>query len=658
MKEKTYAFLMQRMNLDDEFYAFRPIGMVTGIIENYFEDRECFVTEDGSSYLYATDANSIDSGFDTVAYYIKTEKEISKEYPANNFSESLEQFANDTYNYLYLGYNSLEEDIIKMARYSLMEMVNGIDVVNSPEDYQHKTGVLLDKETFESLLSINDYDELKKALLEISDKVNELEQSVLEEKNADYIGNLFEKVYATLLESKDINEIKDWLNRAYESYIEMTYELEKYNIEDSEEAQNLLLESAEKYSKLLKLNDLNVIKEKIKKQKIQEEAKIGKWKENYNSNHTKEIQETGEIEIEENDREELLDVKNIKKYFDAKIIGQEEAKKDVISAIFMNKLMDSPSNKNNCLLVGPTGSGKTLIAETVAEYFNMPIQIIDTTQLTMPGYVGADVDDFLIDLLEKAGGNLEKAERGIVVFDEIDKKGSDSNSDVSGKGVLNTLLPFIGGTTYNIRYQNRNYTFDTSNLTIFATGAFTDLIDDKSNIYGNSKIGFSGIEEETKEDITYRKFGTEDFVKKGNMPAELIGRFSAITQLSGHTIESLRKILIESTLSPLLIEQQKLCKINVNLIWTDEYIDEVAKQALKLKTGARSLKSIVEKSIKAARWEVLNNLDIYTTIKLTKDSALDNTQVTLIDLYDYEYNLKDILEAKDKTSIKVYKKEW
>ena len=359
-------------------------------------------------------------------------------------------------------------------------------------------------------------------------------------------------------------------------------------------------------------------------------------------------QSTIDNDLKENSNIEFQAKKNIvremKQFFDAKIIGQEEAKKDVISAIIMNQLSDK--SRNCCLLVGPTGSGKTLIAETVSEYFNMPMEIIDTTQLTMPGYVGANIEDFLARLLEKSNGDLEKAEKGIIVFDEIDKKGSQSNGDVAGKGVLNTLLPFLQGTTYDVKYGRDTVRFSTSKLTIFATGAFTDVVERKDA--KNKTIGFNVETNQNKEkqDIEYKPLEISDFVKYGNMPVEIMGRFTTITQLTGHTKSSLRKILTDSNISALLEEEKKLAKIGIVLFWDDEYLDKVAEEALKLKTGARSLKTIIEKSIKEARWEVLENMESYQAIFLTKDTVTDNLNCQLIDNDNNVIILRDVLSQR------------
>ena len=347
----------------------------------------------------------------------------------------------------------------------------------------------------------------------------------------------------------------------------------------------------------------------------------------------------------------------MKEFFDKKIIGQEDAKKDVISSIVMNSLSDNPLDKNSCLLVGPTGSGKTLIAETVSEYLDMPMEVIDTTQLTAPGYVGANIEDFLVRLLVKAKGDIKKATTGIVVFDEIDKKGSEKNEDVSGKGVLNTLLPFLQGTTYNVKYNNKTICFDTSKLTIFATGAFTDVALAKSkngNVgdYKNTNIGFNSelnSKNELEEDIKYEKLEIDDFVKYGNMPIELMGRFTTIAQLSGHTKESLKSILVDSNISALLAEKNKLSKLGIDVKWTEGYLDAVAEAALKLKTGGRSLKKIVEQSIKEARWEVMKELENYKGILLTEKAVEDNCECILIDNTGVFTKVSDLIKIINET---------
>lgn len=403
--------------------------------------------------------------------------------------------------------------------------------------------------------------------------------------------------------------------------------------------------------------DINEMFQSLTKDLIEMDSFIETIKqENDNSNNETKKEENNvknnSVSNIKNDNILKYNAKEMKKYFDEKIIGQEEAKKDVISAIIMNKLSNNATNRNSCLLVGPTGSGKTLIAETVSEYLDLPIEIIDTTQLSIPGYVGANIEDFLSRLIMKAGGDIKKAEEGIVIFDEIDKKGSKENGDVAGKGVLNTLLPFFQGTSYNVKYNGSTVLFDTSKLTIFATGAFTDVANGtkkKDDRYNATTIGFNSASlNETKQDIKYEKLEIEDFVKYGNMPIEIMGRFTTITQLTGHTKESLRTILTDSNVSALLSEKEKLKKIGVDLRWTDGFLDKVVEKALKLKTGGRSLKTTVESSVKEARWEVLENIGGYIAIILTEKTVSDNQDCELMLSDGNTLNLKRIIEEKNK----------
>lgn len=665
MEEKYYAYLMQRVNLDVDLYVFKPISLIEGTLEVYMEDRQCFVTDDNEFY-FANDIVSLDLDGDLVVYNLISESDLLKEYQTDNISEAKAMYSETLLEYVYFGVASYtdenEEIIIGQAPVNelLHNIVNARDMGEVEDENSEITQKLMfDIDFFDNLLNIENNDELRNTIQQLAESTKGVVNGIYENiEGQNHVINLFNNIYSTFLETNDLDEMKKLLSSAEEAYIELLYDVDDFDSKNKEIATNLLTALADDYKEMQTMDNIEDIKEKIKLIKQAEYERVQRLNSLYEVERVEkqEIANVEEAPLEQ--QKSIKEVREVKKFFDEKIIGQEEAKRDVISAIYMNKLLNDPRNKNNCLLVGPTGSGKTLIAETVGEFYDMPIEIIDTTQLTMPGYVGASIEDFLERLVAKAKGDIKKAEEGIVVFDEIDKKGSRDNSDVSGKGVLNTLLPFIGGTTYDITYNNRRMQFDTSKLTIFATGAFTELAKGvNGTIYSETKIGFgNALEDKSKEDIKYKKFETDDYVKCGNIPAELIGRFSVITQLSGHTIESLRRILIESNTSALLSEKKKLETIDIDLRWTDGYLDAVAEKALKLKTGARSLKSTVDVSIKEARWEVLNNLDIYKAIVLTEKSVEDNRNCVLIDNQGMAHNLKDILEAKDKTSLVLVKR--
>ena len=428
--------------------------------------------------------------------------------------------------------------------------------------------------------------------------------------------------------------------------------MDKFKCENLVDIQDSLYELCDEVSSLSEGNDVDNIKSEIKLLKNKYSTLFdlvsNTFEENVKVDTKNEVVKEEITSTQNKKTEKKINVRSIKKYIDEIVIGQEEAKRDAIQTIYMNSKMTSSSNKNSCLLLGPTGSGKTLIVETIGAYLDKPCVSIDTTQLTMPGLKGAYIEDYLIRLIDNAKGDINKAMEGIVIFDEIDKKGSDSNSDVSGKGVLNTLLAFIQGTVYDFEYKKRLVHFDTSKLTVYATGAFTDV---NMEISKNS-IGFNTIKE-SNEDIKYSKLDVDDLSKIGGIPIELLGRFSTITQLSGHTRESLRKIILNSKESALLSEKEKLALDDIILSWTDDYIDALATHALKLKAGARSIKKAIETSIKNARWGALYNEDLYKSIILTKDTVEDNNNAILIDKFGISHNLKDILEAKEKTDLLV-----
>ena len=619
---KMYAMLMERVAIDDMFYIFKPIDKIEGYLQKYNEF-SMFQTGEANAYYLADDIISLDSDYRFVAHNIISEEDLLELYDTNDIEEALANYVNDNFEKTFFGLTTFEDGKIAMSEIETDDLISKI--YNRCETSYNDVAYTFNSDNLNIEVTLEDdiFDDY------ISSK---------------YLKESFDNACTSIKIVNDYTEMIELLEDINDFYNSLSTRFKK---EEPKELSSFFMKIAELFKKLSLFKTTDEIKEKFFSvfDELNEANNIvvRKYEEFENKNAALTV-------VEKEEKSKMINVKEMKEKFDQVIIGQEEAKKDVIQAVFMNKLIDDRANKNNCLLVGPTGSGKTLIAECVAKYFNMPIEIIDTTQLTSPGYVGADIEDFLARLLTTTKGDLKKAEEGIVVFDEIDKKGTSSNADVSGRGVLNTLLPFIGGTKYDVTYNGKKYQFDTSKLTIFATGAFASAQEDMNT----NKIGF-GANNDIKEDIKYQEFTTDDFVKRANMPAELIGRFSVISQLSGHTVESLKKILIESKSSALLSEKEKLSLAGVELLWNSEFLDEAAKKAIELKTGARSLKSIVEQSIKEARWEVLCNLDTYKGIILTDKSVNDNTDILLIDVNDNKHNLKDIIASKDKTSLSVQK---
>lgn len=667
MDEKYYGILMHKFAIGELTYIFKSMAFIEGtIIEEdgykaFYDNNEC-------EYLLANDSDIIGSEEDTVVGYPISESELKKKYDGYTLEEAKQFYIADAFDHVHIGCYVEATNEIKVVPTNLLDYVmkmNGLvnyngeiefdDFAPIEEDNNEQTieiniegdCIFISLDRFKELLEYDNLEELKKELQDMYDnskeiftEFNNMSKVTLEEE--------IETIYSEILNMNNLIQVKKTISKVKHAYMDELLAVMHNQDEDKDVTENLneIHSICDPYHNMMKTDDVELIKKElalVKDSTIKKLQALDPTIQENILNRLKNIVVAQSVSF---------DVQSIKKHFDERIIGQEEAKRDVIAAIYMNKLSNDPANKNNCLLIGPTGSGKTLIAETVAEYFDMPMEIIDTTQLTVPGYVGADLEDFLERLLTKAKGDLKAAEEGIIVFDEIDKKGTNSNGDISGKGVLNTLLPFIGGTTYDIKYNGRMVHFNTSKLTIFATGAFTDAVLDKENGYNGNNIGFGSQVNSKTEDIDYPTLTRDDLVKKANIPAELVGRFAVITQLSGHTLESLKSILTNSDKSALLSEQAKLSNVGINLSWTEGYLDAVAKEAIKLKTGARSLKSTVDKSIKEVRWEVINHLDQYSGIILTEQTVEDNLNCLLVDKEGNTKVFKDMFEL-EKAKVKV-----
>ena len=565
-KQLYYGILSINFEFEDMYTFFEPIFVMKGTIENDY-----FINELGQKHVILNKSNEVYANDTTLVTSFISESEFNKKY-----SGSSKNYLDDYNNYLYYRKTNnsglfsevtklnadmasdylkkkIEEELkfVELLGYDLADILS--DIIYEVEDYKSA-----DLEEFNGC--VIEFNEILKLKIKEIDSFND---SILLLKK---IGDTFDLCLNNFSKDRD-NSIED--NHKF-NYIN-----------------NIMNNYSNFINLLIKVNDkdeLLIFLDNFVDELLFEEIDY-----NVESNNKLELNKLDDVVL--NNKDNYLGfIKELKDHLDEYVIGQDLAKEKAIMTIIKNSLVTNNKHKLGCLFYGSTGSGKSYITEVLCEYLKVPYVIFDITPVSAPGYVGENLESVLSLLYQKAGKNLDIAQNGVVVFEEIDKKIFNTTEDsVSGKGVLHQLLKFVEGSTYDINVNKNGHPplyFDTSKLTFFYTGAFQPLIDkfDKKE----KVVGFN-----TSDKVSKKSYTILELCNEVGFPKEFAGRIGNFVKLDKLTKEDFINIISNAKDNAMNEAFGLFEKLGINFEVDDSFLPEVADFVSKSGFGGRSLNTIV-----------------------------------------------------------------
>ena len=582
MAKKYVATIMNRLFLGDNNYVYYLSHTAVG---EYDPKTKIFRDRNGNEYLPITEPNLLMSEYSTAYANLEEMNKIPDMVGQDRMTDAIAEYNYYCGRFLYY-VSRTENNLIFCIPIDFIQMKENLNrsvqAINENGGFERvaeehtqipSPNVATQDEDLESLSD----DELKERMKEKAILKEDVRAEI-----AAFMMELMEGVYSL----EDLKEIRE------------NVLLQRDDIDSLIDSLDLQIEASEKGESSIKLK--------------------GEGRKPHTLEDTMQAEaQTKKIKIEN-----YIDLDSLFQKVTRTLIAQDEPTRRVITEI-ARKEQNAKSKNRGILITGPTGSGKTKMMELIAKYLNKPFFKIDSTQLTVPGYVGKDIEESLWELYLECGRDKEKAESAIIFFDEIDKKGSGKKDDISGRGVLNLLLSFIEGVTYNatesVKHQKEVVPINTSNMIVILGGAFTDVY---KELKEKNSIGFGT---NPVKGGTTREATTQDFVEKASMPDEFMGRVS-IVKLNELDVDAIKRILLESDESALRIQEKLFKELGVKLTASDAYISAIAEQATKRQTGARGLNTVIDETTWEAYGDAYSNLGQYEEIILNEETVKDPKQ--------------------------------